>query len=128
MTGGIVATLTVWLLFALKFLGFFLGAFITTLSFYAYRNSDGNTSLRNATLGFGLLTAGTAVEPAYQLVVQGSHVLASEQHVGLKVMESSLISLGFLVLFFSIYKYSSRSTRQTITISGVDDELFEGPE
>lgn len=128
MTGGVVATLTVWLLFALKFLGFFLGVFITTLSFHAYRSSDGNTSLRNATLGFGFLTAATVVEPAYQLLIQGSHVLASEQHLGVKVTESTLISLGFLVLFFSIYRYSSRSTRQTITISGVDDELFEGPD
>lgn len=128
MSGDVVAAVNVWLLFALKSLGVFLGTVITALSFYAYRFGDRKPSLRNATLGFGLLTAGTAVEPAYQLAIQGSHVLASEQHVRLKVLEAVLVSLGFLVLFFSIHRYSSRSTRRTITISGVDGSLFEGPD
>lgn len=122
------STIEIWLLVALNFLGFILGLVITSVSYYAYRSGDRKRSLRNATVGFGLLTLGTAIEPAYQLGVKRTHVLASEQNVTLQVLEGLLLSLGFLILFLSIYKYSSRSSRRTMTIKGIDEELFEGPD
>lgn len=120
--------LEVWLLIAVNFFGFFLGAVITGVSYLAYRSSGRDTSLRNVTVGFGLITLGTAVEPLYQLGIAGTHVLASDQNIGLQILEGTVISLGFLLLFFSIYRYSSRSRRRTITVSGVDDGLFDGPD
>lgn len=124
MSSHLDTAVEVWALFAVNFLGFLLGALITTLSYLAYRSSDGKTALRNATVGFALLTIGTAVEPIYQLGIERSHVLASDQNIMLQLTEGVVISLGFLVLFFSIYRYSRYSTRQTVTVSGIDDDLF----
>lgn len=114
----IASTAKVWILLLVNFLGVLLGIVITGLSYVAYRSNDQKKALRNATIGFGLLTAGTAVEPVYQLGIVGTHVLASEQNVPLQILEASMISTGFLVLFFSIYKYRARSQR--IRVSGVD--------
>ena len=125
MSSEVANVLEVWALVAVNFLGFFLGAFITGLSYYAYRSGDRKTSLRNATVGFGLLTLGIAVEPLYQVGIQGTYVLASERNVTLQLIEGAVFSLGLLVLFFSIYRYSARSQRRTVTVGGVDDELFE---
>lgn len=125
LSNGVGNAPEVWALIAVNFLGFFLGTIMTGLSYYAYRSGERKTSLRNATVGFGLLTAGIAVEPIYQLSVEGTHVLASDQNITLQLIEGGIISLGFLVLFFSIYRYSSRSQRRTVTVSGVDDDLFE---
>lgn len=125
MSSELAEALEVWALVGVNFLGFFLGAIITVLSFYAYRSGERKTSLRNATVGFGLLTLGIAIEPLYQVGVEGTHVLASEQNITLQLIEGTVFSLGLLVLFFSIYRYSSRSRRRTVTVRGVDDELFE---
>ena len=125
MSSEIAEALEVWALIAVNFLGFFLGAIITGLSYYAYRSGERNTSLRNSTIGFGMLTLGIAIEPVYQLGIEGTHVLASDQNITLQLIEGTVISLGLLVLFFSIYRYSSRSRRQTVTVNGVDDGLFE---
>lgn len=115
----------IWLLVAVNFLGFILGTVITCLSYYAYRSVGRKTSLRNATIGFGLLTVGTATEPLYQLGIERTHILASEQNVTLQLIEGLVFSFGFMILFFSIYTYGSRSRRRTITVSGVDDDVFE---
>lgn len=114
----IESTAKVWTLIAVNFLGVLLGTVITALSYVAYRSNDQKKSLRNATIGFGLLTGGTTVEPVYQLGIVGTHVLASEQNVPLQIIEATMISTGFLVLFFSIYKYRARTQR--ITVGGED--------
>lgn len=125
MSGEFDGMIEVWLLIAVNFFGFFLGAIITGVSLYAYRSQERNTSLRNATIGFGFITLGTAIEPIYQLGVAGTYVLASDQNIALQITEGTLIALGFLFLFFSIYRYRSQSNRQTITVSGADDSLFD---
>lgn len=125
MSSEVAEALEVWALIAMNFIGFFLGAIITGLSYYAYRSSERNTSLRNSTIGFGMLTLGIAIEPVYQFGIEGTYVLASDQNITLQLIEGTVISLGLLVLFFSIYRYNSRSRRQTVTVNGVDDELFE---
>lgn len=124
MTEKIDSMIEVWLLILVNFLGFILGIVITGVSYYAYRSSQ-NRSLRNATIGFGLITLGTAIEPIYQLGIAGTHVLASDQNIALQLLEGTVIVSGFLFLFFSIYRYRSGSGRQTITVNGVDDDLFE---
>lgn len=128
MSGEVAETLEVWALVAVNFLGFFLAAIITAVSYYAYRSGEPKPSLRNATVGFGLLTLGIALEPLYQISIQGSHVLASEQNVTLQLIEGAVFSLGLLLLFSSIYWYRTRAERRTVTVSGVDDDLLEDPE
>lgn len=124
MNSEMAGTLEVWVLVAVNFVGFFLAAVLTTLSYYAYRSGEKKTSLRNATAGFGLLTIGIAIEPIYQVGIEGTHVLASDQKITLQLIEGSVISLGFLLLFFSIYRYSSHSQRQSVTMSSVDDDFL----
>lgn len=125
MSFDVAHPLEVWLLIAVNFLGFILGTFITSVSYYAYRSSDGNTSLRNATVGSGLLTVGMAIDPTYQLGVHGSRVLTNEEHITLQVIEGIVIAPGFFILFSSIYKYSSDSTRYKLTLDGIDSDLSE---
>lgn len=115
----------IWFLIVTNFLEVFLGLVITVISYYAYRSNGWQTSLRNATAGFGLITLGAAIEPAYQLGVVGTHVLASDQNVGLQIVEAVVISLGFALLFFSIYRYSSRSRRHRITLTDIDEEFHD---
>lgn len=122
------ADLQVLALIVINFFGVFLGMLITGISYYAYKSSERKTSLRNATIGFGLITLGIASEPAYQLGIKGTHVLASGQNIILQIIEGTLISMGFLVLFFSIYRYRSITERRRITVNNVDDEFFNGPE
>lgn len=128
MTGAIDAAVDVWALIAVNFLGVALGAVITAISYWAYRSQRRRTALRNATAGFLCITLGTATEPVYQLGIAGTHVLASDRNVPLQLFEGALVSLGFLLLFFSVYRYRSRTLRRTVTVSGVDDDLFDGPD
>lgn len=121
MNGETAGGLEVWVLIAVNFFGFFLAAILTALSYYAYRSGEQKTSLRNATAGFGLLTIGTAIEPIYQVGIEGTHVLASDQNITLQLIEGAVISLGFLALFFSIYRYSSRPQRRSVTTGRADD-------
>lgn len=125
MSSEIAEAFEVWALVAVNFLGCFLAAILTTLSYYAYRTGDRRPSLRDATVGFGLLTLGVSIEPLYQLGVEGTHVLASDQNITLQLIEGAVVSLGLLVLFSSIYRYGARSERRTVTVRGVDDDLFE---
>lgn len=125
MSFDVAHPLEVWLLIAVNFLGFILGTFITSVSYYAYRSSDENTSLRNATVGFGLLTVGTAIEPTYQLWVHGSPVLTNEEYITIQVVEGIVIASGFFILFFSIYKYNSNTSRYKLTTNGIDSDLPE---
>lgn len=120
--------LEVWALIAVNFLGFFLGVVITVISYRTYRARGRKPSLRNATIGFGCLTVGTATAPIYQMGIADAPVYASTQNVPLQILEGTLISLGFLLLFFSVYRYSSRTKRQTITVSGIDNDLFDDVE
>lgn len=119
-------TIEVWLLIAVNFIGFLLGTVITLVSYWAYRSNNRKTPLRNATVGFSCITLGTAVEPIYQLSIAGTYVLASEQNVLLQLFEGALIALGFLFLFFSIYRYGSTSRRETITVRKTDESFFNG--
>lgn len=125
MSSEITDVLGVWAIVAVNFPGFFLGVIITGLSYHAYQAGDNDSSLRNATVGFGFITLGIVIEPLYQLGIEGTHVFASEQNITLQLVEAAVFSTGLLILFFSIYRYNSHSKRQTITVSGIDDELFE---
>lgn len=118
-----------WALVAVNFIGFTLGATMTAVAYYTYRTRDRRPSLRLASLGFALLTVATAIEPAYQLTVERTLVLAAaERVVWLQLLEGALYSLGFLTLFYAILRRRPRRRERTVTIEGVDDGLFDDPE
>lgn len=126
MTNLVEAGLDLWVLIGVNLFEFVLASVITGVSFFAYRSADRKPPLLNATIGFGLITVSTAVEPTYQFVIAGDYTLTTEQSIDLQIAEGVLLSLGLLVLFFSVYRYRSRSRRRTITVEGVDDDLFDG--
>lgn len=126
MTNLVEAGLDLWVLIGVNLFEFVLASVITGVSFFAYRSTDRKPPLLNATIGFGLITVSTAVEPTYQFVIAGDYTLTTEQSIDLQIAEGVLLSLGLLVLFFSVYRYRSRSRRRTITVEGVDDDLFDG--
>lgn len=121
----VTGAVEVWALLAVNFLGFILGTVVTGISYYTYRSTAARPSLKLATIGFALLTLATAIEPTYQIVIERTYVLVSEQVVWLKVFEGTVFALGFLVLFYSIVRYRPRRERHSVAIEGVDDDLFD---
>lgn len=77
------------------------GGGITVLSFLAYHRS-GTRSLRGATVGFGLVTAGALADAAYQFLVRGSYELPGRELLTLQTVEGVLIALGLATLFYSL--------------------------
>ncbi|WP_449271540.1 DUF7521 family protein [Haloferax sulfurifontis] len=94
---------------------FVLGSLLTLLSYYAYRQNRHRPSFRNATLGFGLLTLGMLVEPVYQLWLKGDYNLTGRELLALQTIEGVFLGLGFLMLFYSIYRHNigQGDTRRT---------------
>lgn len=90
---------------------FVLGLLMTGLSFLAYRANDRAASFRNATIGFGLLTLGMAVEPTYQLGWKTNAAVSGRELLGLQTLEAVLLGLGLGLLFYSIYEHESTARR-----------------
>ena len=116
----------IWILIAVNCIGVFLGALTTAVSYLAYRFKNRSSAFRRATLGFGLITLGTACEPVYQLAQTGTHVL--NNNIPLQILEATLIAAVFLLLFFSIYSYQSRTHRYRVTRDRFDDEALDDPD
>lgn len=116
---------TIWVLIVTNFAESFLGLVITAISYHSYRLNEDKRSLLTATVGFGLLTLGTMVAPAYQLGILGSHLIPTSDNVLLQIAEAAIISLGFAVLFVSIYRYSSGYRRHRITLTELEEDFSE---
>ncbi|MFB6310977.1 MAG: hypothetical protein ABEH64_07320 [Salinirussus sp.] len=99
-----------WAFIIANIIGAGLAFLMTLLSFLAYRATNRSQSFRSATIGFGLLTLGTMVEPMYQLILRGDYNLSGRELLGLQSVEAVLLGLGFGVLFYSIYVHSSQDT------------------
>lgn len=126
MTTELGGAIELWALVAVNFIGFALGATMTAVAYYTYRTRNRRRSLRLATVGFALLTVATVLEPAYQLTVERTLVLvATERVIWLQLFEAALYSLGFLTLFYAVLRRRPGRRRRTVTIDGVDDELFD---
>jgi len=78
-----------------------VGSALVYLSYAAYRRTDAN-SFAYAGLGFGTVTAGSLVELVYDLLVHPGVDLGSGELVSLRTVESALIGLGLIVLFYSL--------------------------
>lgn len=80
---------------ALKTLTLVLGGVITYLAFKAYRRT-GARSLRSLTIGFGIVTVGSLLAGAIDVV------LALSFEFGVLV-HSTLVAVGFAVIVYSLY-------------------------
>jgi hypothetical protein len=81
---------------ALKTLTLLLGGTITLFAYRAYRRT-GIPALRALTIGFGVVTVGTLLAGAVDLLAPGL-----ERETAL-IVESSLTVVGFAVILYSLY-------------------------
>lgn len=102
-------------------LGF--GSVLTVLSYVAYRSRPAASSFRTAALGFGAITLGGVVEPAYQLGIRGDYHLSGRELLAMQAIEGLLIALGLGLLFYSIRGYRGRS-RSAGPTAGVETNEF----
>lgn len=98
-----------WSFVLTNFLMFGFGLFLTALSYYAYRADRSRQALRISTLGFGSLTIGGLVAPAYQIGVKNSYELAGRELLAVQSIEGFFLASGLGLLFFSIHRYSNGS-------------------
>jgi len=116
-----------WTFALANLITFTLGLVLTGLSCYAYSTGGRRRSFRNATVGFGLLTLGMAVEPIYQFGVRGDYHLGGRELLALQTVEGLLLAAGLGMLFYSIYWHNRGSRRShTVGIESVqesDDEM-----
>lgn len=104
-----------WTFVVVNVFVFVFGGFLTLLSFAAYRSSNWNRSFRNATVAFGFLTIGSGADLIYQMGIKGSYELSARELLILQSAEGFLTAIGFGLLFYSIYRYSSDRTTQVPT-------------
>jgi len=86
---------TTTLIIGFKTLTLVLGSLITYLAYRAYRRTR-SRSLGALSLGFGIITLGTLVAGVVDQLLNAGF------QTGL-VIESALISLGFLIIVYSLY-------------------------
>lgn len=107
-----------WTFVLTNFMMFGFGIVLTALSYLAYRANETRRSLRNATIGFGLLTVGGLVAPAYQLGVRGTYELGGRELLVVQSVEGLFLASGLGMLFYSIYRHSGRS--RTTSVDGLE--------
>lgn len=98
------------------------GALLTTLSYYAYRSRRATPSFRNATLGFGFITAGGIVEPLYQIGIRGSYELSGREMLAMQGFEGGLMAAGLGLLFWAIVSYRRPSQPDSVAAPLDSDE------
>lgn len=111
--------------FVLANLGLFLvTSVLTALCYLAYRRSDGRSSYRFATVGFGTVVLGGLFEPAYQLGIRGDYNLTGTELLALQAGEGVLIASGLGLLFYAIACHGSESS--VADRSAATDEYVHG--
>lgn len=103
-----------WTYVLTNFMMFGFGIVLTGLSYFAYRADRTRPSLRNATVGFGLVTIGGLVAPAYQLGFRGAYDLSGRELLVVQSVEGLFLAAGLGMLFYSVYHYSDGSRRRQV--------------
>lgn len=117
MTGAVALFFVLFM----NLLVFAFGCAITGFSYLAYRSSNGNKSFRRSTIGFGLITLGCIVEPAY-VGINHDWAISGQELLQLQAIESTAIAVGLGFLFVSIYthKRTVATDRELIRVSSED--------
>lgn len=96
-----------WTFILTNFMMFTFGLVLSVVSYLAYRGDRSRLSLRNATIGFGLLTIGGLVAPLYQLGVNDAYTLGGRELLVVQSVEGLFLASGLGMLFYSIYRYGT---------------------
>lgn len=114
-----------WTYVLTNFMMFGFGLMLTGLSYFAYRTDKTRFALRNATIGFGLLTIGGLVAPLYQIGYKTQYQLDGRELLAIQSVEGLFLAAGLGMLFYSIYRYSNGEQYQHVdtfeTIEDIDD-------
>lgn len=114
-----------WTYVLTNFMMFGFGLMLTGLSYFAYRTDTTRVALRNATIGFGLLTIGGLVAPLYQIGYKTQYQLDGRELLAIQSVEGLFLAAGLGMLFYSIYRYSNGGQYQHIdtfeTIEEIED-------
>lgn len=103
-----------WTFILTNFMMFAFGLILSTVSYLAYRADRGRISLRNATIGFGLLTIGGLVAPAYQLGFRGAYELSGRELLIVQSIEGLFLAAGLGMLFYSVYRHGKRTRERHV--------------
>ncbi|MFB6178828.1 MAG: hypothetical protein ABEI77_03775 [Halorientalis sp.] len=90
-----------WLYVGTNLLVLLVGGALTYLSYVAYQRTT-DESLGLATVGFGVVTLGALLEMAYDFLVTRGRELTTSDLFVLRTVESLVIGLGLLVLFYAL--------------------------
>ncbi len=96
-----------WTFVLTNFMMFGFGFLLTGLSYFAYRRDTSRVALRNATIGFGLLTIGGLIAPIYQIGYKTQYQLDGRELLAVQSVEGLFLAAGLGMLFYSIYRYSN---------------------
>lgn len=108
--------------FVLSNVGLFVvSSLLTSLSYLAYRQSNGHRSYAITTIGFGFVVLGGLVEPVYQLGVGVDYTLEGVQLMLLQTGETVLIAAGLGLLFYAIARHGSAASSSEYDHAAFDD-------
>lgn len=111
-----------WTYVLTNFMMFGFGIVLTGLSLFAYRANRARSSLRTSTIGFGLLTIGGLVAPAYQLGLKDGYNLGGRELLAVQSIEGLFLAAGLGMLFYSVYRNRDGSGHRHVdSIESVDD-------
>lgn len=113
--------------FVLSNVGLFIvSSLLTSLSYLAYRQSDGHRSYAIAATGFGFVVLGGLVEPVYQLGVGVDYTLTGAQLMRLQTVETVLIAAGLGLLFYAIVRHRPATASSEGGHAAFDDADWSG--
>ena len=103
---------------------FVVSGLLASLSYVAYRESDGRSALLTAAVGFAFVVLGGLVEPVYQIGITGGsdYGLTGTEFLWLQAGEGVLIAFGLGLLFYAITRYGSGSSSSRDERFPVSDE------
>lgn len=102
---------------------FVAASVLAGLSYLAYRRSDGGSSYKFASIGFGSIVLGGLVEPLYQLVVLGDYNITGTELLLLQTGEGLLIASGLGILFYAITSHGRGSPADDVTKTATTEEF-----
>lgn len=93
-----------WAFLVANSLLFLAGGTLTALSYRAYLRAQQHT-LRLASGGFAMITAGGLLDLVYQLGIRQEYHLGGRESLALQTIDSLMIAVGLVIIFYALSRY-----------------------
>ena len=93
-----------WTTVSTNLVVFVIGSILAVISYLAHRREQ-DRSFQIAALGFVFVTLGNLTILVFQTIVKRSYFLTGVELLRAQTMEGGLLLIGFLSLFYSLYRY-----------------------